>query len=92
MSSHSFPTRRSSDLAPEQRRLALLNAARRGPSSQRPFVVSALTGEGIEELLAGVEARLSAKHLAFDIDLPPQDGEGLSWLYAQARCLAESRA
>ena len=80
------------DLAPEQRRLALLNAARRGPSSQRPFVVSALTGEGSEELLAGVEARLSAKHLAFDIDLPPQDGEGLSWLYAQAQVLSRSDA
>ncbi len=76
------------DLLPEDRRLALLNAARRGPMSQRPFVVSAVTGEGIEDLLAGVEARLSAKHLSFDLDLQPQDGEGLSWLYAQTQVLS----
>ncbi len=76
------------DLLPEDRRLALNNTARRGPMSERPFVVSAATGEGIDDLLAGVEARLSAKHLAFALDLAPEDGEGLSWLYSQTQVLS----
>jgi GTP-binding protein HflX len=51
-------------------------------------VVSALTGEGVNDLLNGIEARLSANHTAFDLELPPEDGEGLSWLYAQTQIIS----
>ena len=76
------------DLLDDDRRMALINAARRGPVRQRPFVVSALTGEGVNDLLNGIEARLSASHTSFDLELPPEDGEGLSWLYAQTQIIS----
>jgi GTP-binding protein HflX len=66
-------------LAPEARaalraRLERTNAA--------GVAVSAVTGEGIPELLALVERRLSASQALEDVTLAPQDGADLAWLYA----------
>lgn len=44
--------------------------------------VSALTGEGREQLLALLDARLGAARKAVDMTVPIEDGAAISWLYA----------
>jgi GTP-binding protein HflX len=50
--------------------------------------VSALTGEGLEELRAAIDARLSAGMETIEVSLPTTDGAGLAWLYEHGEVLA----
>jgi len=66
--------------------------ARRGllqanPRPDGPVAISAITGDGVDRLLAKVEAALTAANIAFKLDLPPEDGEGLAWVYRHGRVL-----
>ena len=74
-----------SDLLPGDERERLLNAA--GRSERRPVLVSALTGEGMDHLLAGIEARIAQGRPTFEVWVDPSDGQGLNWLYEQAEVL-----
>jgi len=74
-----------SDLLPGDERERLLNAAER--SERRPVLVSALTGEGMDHLLAGIEARIAQGRPTFEVWVDPSDGQGLNWLYEQAEVL-----
>lgn len=77
-----------SDLLGEQRRAGLLQAAAsRRAEEGRPVLVSALTGEGIDGLLAAIERRLSAGRVTLEIDLAPEDGAGIAWLYENGEVL-----
>jgi GTP-binding protein HflX len=49
--------------------------------------VSALTGEGIEDLLKLLDNRLTAEGEIYEIDLPLSDGAALAWLYAHGKIL-----
>jgi GTP-binding protein HflX len=69
----------------------LQNLAERQPAGQRPVLVSALTGEGEDRLVAVIEARLSASRVTLDLVLDAADGAGVSWLYRNAEVL-EKRA
>ncbi len=80
------------DLLDADRREAALNAARRGPKAERPTLVSAVTGEGLDALLAAIEARLAKGREVMEIDLDPTDGQGLHWLYEHAEVLARREA
>ncbi len=80
------------DLAPDDERLRLKAAAARRPAAQRPCVVSAATGEGFDDLLRTIEARLARGRLVFDVRLDASDGEGQAWLYGHAEVLARRRA
>lgn len=75
------------DLLKPEGRASLANAARRRPPLERPFVISALTGEGIGDLLLGIEERLAASHPRLRLVLPPQDGSGLNWVYENLEVL-----
>ncbi len=75
------------DLLDESRRDAALGAAAHGRSEERPVAVSALTGEGIDALLAAIEARLSAHSATLELTVDPLDGQGLHWLYEIAEVL-----
>lgn len=67
------------DLLDEGDREEQRKKAARDPS----FVpVSALTGEGREQLLALLDARLGAARKAVDMTVPIEDGAAISWLYA----------
>jgi len=62
-------------------RVRLKNLAERRVADERPVLVSALTGEGLEALAAAIEARLAAGRVTIELALDPADGAGLSWLY-----------
>jgi GTP-binding protein HflX len=49
--------------------------------------VSALTGEGIDALLAAVEAHLFSDRDVFDLVIPGGDGRGRAWVYEHAEVL-----
>jgi GTPase len=64
-----------------EERARLANIAERRPVEQRPVLVSAITGEGIDTLDAAIEARLAASRVLIELDLDPADGAGVSWLH-----------
>ncbi|CAH0151867.1 GTPase HflX [Roseomonas sp. CECT 9278] len=59
--------------------------ARRAPGA---VPVSALTGEGLDELRRAIDARLSAGLETMEVSVPTTDGAGLAWLYAHAEVLS----
>jgi GTPase len=76
------------DLLDADQRLGALNAARRQPRLSRPIIVSALTGQGVDDLLAALETHLVADHAVFELRLDAADGGGLNWLYENAEVVA----
>jgi GTPase len=69
----------------ERERLENLSRRAGGP---RPVLVSALTGEGIEDLTAAIEDELARSRLTLDVALDLADGAGMSWLHRHAEVLA----
>ena len=51
-------------------------------------MVSALTGQGVGDLLAAIERRLATHATSLHVDLDPSDGRGLNWLYETTEILA----
>ncbi|WP_375457922.1 GTPase HflX [uncultured Enterovirga sp.] len=76
-----------SDLLPPDERERLAATAARLPAEQRPSLISAATGEGITELLAGLEQRVVAGRPSYRLALPAEDGSGLHWLYEQTEII-----
>jgi GTP-binding protein HflX len=70
---------------PERERL--LNLCARSPVLRRPVPVSAVTGEGIDQLTARISERLSRKRLKIQLRLDPADGAGISWLHRNTEVL-----
>ena len=68
-------------------RARLTNLAERQPPERRPIPVSALSGEGIDRLVAAIEARLAESRQTLEIAINPSDGAGLSWLYRHSEVL-----
>ncbi len=69
--------------------LSALRLAARGIEPQRkPTLVSALTGQGLDELLGRIEEKLAEKRVMIAVEVPPGDGRGLAWLHAHAEVLA----
>jgi GTP-binding protein HflX len=75
------------DLLPVEDRDRLDASIARMPADRRPALVSAVSGEGIETLLKGIERRISEGRSTFQVILDPADGQGLNWLYEQAEVL-----
>jgi GTP-binding protein HflX len=69
-------------------RVRIFNLAERGEYRRQPLPVSALTGEGIEQLLAAIEQRLGEKRQTLQLSIDPSDGAGLSWLYRHSEVLS----
>ena len=64
------------------------NLGSRGTGGRRPVLVSALTGEGLDRLIATIEADLARSRLTLDVALDLADGAGISWLHRHAEVLA----
>jgi GTPase len=71
-------------------RARLQNIAERRPAEQRPVLVSAATGQGIEDLSAAIEARLGASRVLIELELDPADGAGVSWLHRHTEVISKS--
>jgi GTP-binding protein HflX len=59
-----------------------------GQGEAAPLVVSALTGEGVDRLLAAIEARLARGRKLVELTLASADGQGLHWLYEHTEVMA----
>ena len=57
-----------------------------------PLAVSALTGEGIDRLMAAIEERLARGRSLIELTLDPSDGLGLHWLYEHAEVMSRADA
>jgi GTP-binding protein HflX len=71
----------------ERERLENLSRRAVGP---RPVLVSALTGEGTDDLTAAIEDELARSRLTLDVALDLADGAGISWLHRHAEVLARN--
>lgn len=80
------------DLPDAGQSLALVNAAQRRPVTARPILISALTGQGIDDLLAGVEGSLAHERVIVDLRIDAADGQGRNWLYEHTEVLARREA
>jgi len=69
-------------------RARLRNLSERQEDRRRPLLVSALSGEGIEDLLVAIEKKLGEKRKTLHLSIEPSDGAGLSWLYRHAEVLS----
>jgi GTP-binding protein HflX len=68
-------------------RARLENLASRDTDGHRPVLVSALTGEGTETLVAAIEAEFARSRVTLDVALDLADGAGMSWLHRHAEVL-----
>ncbi len=75
------------DAVPEPERERLTGLAALRASQERPVLVSAMTGEGIDALKAAIEGRLAAERPVYRLSLDPADGAALHWLYSEAEVL-----
>jgi GTP-binding protein HflX len=78
------------DRLDEDGRTRLKNLAERRPTDQKPVLLSALTGEGLDDLSEAIEARLSVKRVVLDLSLDPADGAGVSWLHRHTEVMEKA--
>ncbi len=75
-------------LDPEAHEAMLAEAARR----EDVVAISALSGEGVDVLLANMAERLTRGHLLYHVTLPATDGAGAAWLHAHGEVLGQEDA
>jgi len=73
------------DLLGEEERQRLLNASERPGGG--PVLISAVSGAGVDRLLARIEERLSAGRATYQVLVPPENGQGLAWLHENTEVL-----
>jgi GTP-binding protein HflX len=78
------------DLLDEHERARCRNLAERRGAEQAPVLVSALTGEGLDQLAAEIERRLAQRRTTLRLVLDAADGAGLSWLYRHTEVIAKA--
>ncbi|MHA1598441.1 MAG: GTPase HflX [Alphaproteobacteria bacterium] len=76
------------DLLGDDDRLALIQRAKN--ASDPMAALSAVTGEGCDDLLQLLDRLLSAKMAIHEVDLASDDGAGLSWLYEHGEVIDRS--
>lgn len=76
------------DALPPERAEALEYSAR-GETEHPSVLVSALTGQGVEELLWLIEQMLLKGAKEIEVDLGPGDGKARAWLHRNGDVIAE---
>jgi GTP-binding protein HflX len=76
-------------LAPSARAEAESAIAR---SERPPVLVSALTGQGVADLLRAIDARLGAGDEVLTLEIPAHEGRLISWVHANADVEAQETA
>jgi len=77
------------DRLDEGARLEAIRSAER--AGRGLLLVSAATGEGIDTLLAAIDARLGERDEILTVEIPPEQGRLLSWLHDNAEVLDQHR-
>jgi GTP-binding protein HflX len=54
------------------------------------IAISALTGDGLDRLLAAVDDRLAARLTLLDVDIPVTDGAKLAWAYRHGEVISRA--
>jgi len=62
------------------------------PQSRPAVPISALTGEGIDDLVARIATSLTGEARKHQLVLPASDGQRLAWLYANGEVLSDEPA
>jgi len=75
------------DLLAEEEREILITRANR---TNAELALSAIGGEGCDDLLRLLDQRLAAAGQIIEVDVPPSDGALLSWLYQHGEVLERS--
>ncbi|MCB8820740.1 GTPase HflX [Microvirga rosea] len=75
------------DLLAPDARSRLETTSHRTREEGRPILISAMTGEGISDLLAAIEDHLAAGRSNYEVDIAPEDGQGLAWLHENTEIL-----
>ncbi|MBO0734837.1 MAG: GTPase HflX [Methylocapsa sp.] len=57
------------------------------PAVGKPVIVSALTGQGVDELSTAIEERLAGERPVFDLVLDPANGHEVNWLHKHTEIL-----
>ena len=76
------------DLLDAEARARVENIAARQAADDRPVLISAITGEGIDALLGSIERRVVADRPTLSLDVDPADGAGIGWLHRQTEVLS----
>ncbi len=82
------------DLLEARQRACLVERGREGGNGangltdhQSVVAASALTGEGVDDLIRAIDARLTAARLIVEVRVPYADGATLAWLYSHGEVL-----
>lgn len=73
------------DRLPDDERYAVINRSKRKDSV---VAVSAETGEGMDSLLAAIDAQLNSTRDTYTVDIDIADGKAVSWLYRRGEVSA----
>ena len=57
-------------------------------AAQGAVMISAETGEGVDDLLQAIEARLARESIVREVAIPAEDGARVAWLYRNVEVLA----
>jgi GTP-binding protein HflX len=68
----------------------LVNIVQRRPPEERPVLLSAATGEGMDRLAAAIEQRLARHRVVLALDIDPADGAGVSWLHRHTEVISKT--
>jgi len=68
---------------------SIRNRAKCGSREEDAVCVSALTGEGADDLLQHIDKRLAASRQTVEYDLPYGDGASLAWLHEHGQVFEE---
>jgi GTPase len=71
-------------------RARLRNLAERRPPDERPALVSAVTGEGLDALGTAIEARVAAGRVLIEVSVDGADGAGVSWLHRHTEVIRKA--
>jgi GTP-binding protein HflX len=66
------------------------NRAERQPVGRHPVLVSARSGEGLDDLAVEIERRLAAQRVLLDLVIDAADGAGLSWLHRHTEVMTKA--
>jgi len=75
------------DLLTDNERQRLSGLSENRSPSEKPVLVSAITGDGIVDLMSLIEKRVARASIVYSLSLGPTDGARMNWLYEDTEVL-----